>query len=153
MTWMIETSGQTVSQFPCPVSDTTAMTDSIPKGFQFFETPSSVDAIDSLQVWIPSGLLRKRDLLRVLSQGLNFPSYFGWNWDALEECLRDLSWIEQPRRILLIHEGLPFQPDWENRATYLSILKDAIATWGPNQSHELIAIFPAHCRDEILAAV
>lgn len=150
---LIESCDQSLNQFLRPLSDHSAMTDSILAGFQFFEKTSSVDVLNALPVWIPSGLLRKRDLFSVLSQGLNFPGYFGWNWDALEECLRDLSWIEQPRRILLIHEGLPFQPDWENRATYLSILKDAIATWGPNQPHELIAIFPTRCRDEILAAL
>jgi len=121
-----------------------------PPGFQFVENLADVDGSDARVVRIPAGLLRKRDLLAVLSRGLDFPGYFGWNWDALEECLRDLAWIEHPRRILLIHEGLPFQPDWDNRATYLSILKAAVAAWGPNQPHELIAVFPERCRDEVL---
>jgi hypothetical protein len=126
-------------------------TASTPPGFQFVENLASVDASDARAIRIPAGLLRKRDLLTVLARGLDFPGHFGWNWDALEECLRDLAWIEHPRRILLIHEGLPFQPDWNNRATYLSILKEAVAAWGPNQPHELIAVFPEHCRDDVLS--
>jgi hypothetical protein len=36
----------------------------------------------------------KADLLASLSEGFEFPDYFGGNWDALDECLRDLSWLE-----------------------------------------------------------
>lgn len=32
----------------------------------------------------------KDDLLDALAAGFSFPDYFGGNWDALEECLRDL---------------------------------------------------------------
>lgn len=35
----------------------------------------------------------KDELLRQLSQVMKFPDYFGSNWDALEECLNDLSWL------------------------------------------------------------
>ncbi len=121
-----------------------------PAGIRFVEDLTNVDLSDARVVRIPAGLLRKRDLLTILARGLSFPGYFGWNWDALEECLCSLTWIEHPRRIVLIHEGLPFQPDWDNRATYLSILKAAVAASGPNQAHELIAVFPEQCRDEVL---
>jgi RNAse (barnase) inhibitor barstar len=32
----------------------------------------------------------KDELLDAIAEGLGFPDWFGQNWDALEECLRDL---------------------------------------------------------------
>ena len=36
---------------------------------------------------------------------LDIPSYFGSNLDALEEILDDLSWIKEPRTILIIYRS------------------------------------------------
>jgi Barstar (barnase inhibitor) len=33
------------------------------------------------------------ELMDALAVGFSFPDYFGRNWDAVEECLRDLSWL------------------------------------------------------------
>src|SRR5262245_23618135 len=97
---------------------------------------------EAMIVRIPARIPDKHQLLETLARGLEFPSYFGWNWDALDECLRDLSWIQQPRQIVLMHEDIPFQAGSDNRAIYLDILKEAVATWGPNQAHELFVMFP-----------
>lgn len=55
--------------------------------------------IDSSQV---SG---KEDLFRLISEQLRFPSYFGYNWDAMEECLRDMSWSPAKGYILAIRRA------------------------------------------------
>lgn len=74
-----------------------------------------------LVVWIPRSARSKEKLLAVLSQGLRFPNYFGWNWDALEECLQDLSWLPENAQIAIVHEALPFG-EGENRQIYCDIL-------------------------------
>jgi RNAse (barnase) inhibitor barstar len=38
----------------------------------------------------------KRTLLKRLGTQLDFPSTFGGNWDALQDCLGDLQWLQSP---------------------------------------------------------
>jgi len=39
-----------------------------------------------------SDVASKEDFLRAVAEALKFPSYFGMNWDAFEECINDLEW-------------------------------------------------------------
>ncbi|MBS0202461.1 MAG: barstar family protein [Planctomycetes bacterium] len=123
--------------------------DSPPARFHFFDDPASCSTGDSLIVQIPAGIVNKHELLAVLAKGLDFPDYFGWNWDAFDECLRDLSWIDDSRRIVLFHEDVPFEPHSEERSIYLEILREAIAASVAEQSYELIVIFPTASQAEI----
>ncbi|MGW7330668.1 barstar family protein [Streptomyces sp. NPDC054840] len=34
--------------------------------------------------------------------GLRLPDYFGWNWNALLDCLRDLNWLPADHYVLVI---------------------------------------------------
>ncbi|WP_052757761.1 barstar family protein [Streptomyces yangpuensis] len=46
--------------------------------------------------------------------GLRLPDYFGWNWNALHDCLRDLHWLPAEHRVLIVEaadEALPDDPD------------------------------------------
>ena len=47
--------------------------------------------LDLAQVGL-AGVEDKEGLLGRLAQALGFPEWFGGNWDALEDCLCDLSW-------------------------------------------------------------
>ena len=49
-----------------------------------------------------AGVLEKNELLARLGRGLHFPAWFGGNWDALEDCLTDLSWLEGDGHVLLL---------------------------------------------------
>ena len=44
----------------------------------------------------------KTPLLKNMASALGFPDWFGHNWDALEDCLTDLSWRDAPGTVLLI---------------------------------------------------
>jgi RNAse (barnase) inhibitor barstar len=43
----------------------------------------------------------KDELLRAIATALEFPDWFGQNWDALEDCLSDLSWRKAAGHALL----------------------------------------------------
>jgi hypothetical protein len=71
---------------------------------------------------------------------MHFPSYFGRNWDAFEECLNDLSWVPAKGYLLIFDQAERFaraQP--EEFATALDILRDGIKSWQA-QSTPMIVI-------------
>jgi len=46
-------------------------------------------------------------LLKNMAAALEFPDWFGANWDALEDCLGDLSWSKASGHVLLFSEARP----------------------------------------------
>lgn len=44
----------------------------------------------------------KRALFTAFAREFAFPDTFGSNWDALADCLQDLSWRSEPGRIILL---------------------------------------------------
>ena len=74
-------------------------------------------------------------LLTECARALDFPDYFGHNWDALEECLADLEWLPAKGYILLITDAGCVLPDDEGEyETFLEILRDAGEAWGNGQA-------------------
>jgi hypothetical protein len=116
----------------------------VKSNFEFVDDISGFRAPDSLVVRLGGQLRRKRDLLRALAGGLKFPSYFGYNWDALEECLNDLSWLSKYSSVVLAHMCLPLADEGQRR-TYLDILRKAQA----NQRVTLRVIFPRSAQVQV----
>jgi hypothetical protein len=76
-------------------------------------------------VVIPANTSDKAEILAILAEGLRFPGWFGWNWDALYDMLGDLTWLAREREVRIVHEDVPEVLDdvW---STYLSILTAAV---------------------------
>jgi hypothetical protein len=73
-------------------------------------------------------------LLKQIGQALHFPEWYGENWDALADCLTDLSWSDADGFILLLH-GSPAlrtaQPAlWQ---TLVDLLGEVSSFWCENQ--------------------
>ncbi len=51
------------------------------------------------------GCRDKTELLRRMAASLQFPSSFGFNWDALADCLRDLRWLPGWGHALLLEHA------------------------------------------------
>ncbi len=74
-------------------------------------------------------------LLTECARALDFPDYFGHNWDGLEECLTDLEWLPAKGYVLLItNAGCVLPDDEEEYETFLEILRDAGEAWGTGQA-------------------
>lgn len=93
---------------------------------------------------LPMGIARSSALLEALYVELQLPGYFGFNWDALSDCLRDLHWMKQ-RTVVLRHGDLPHLPEAELRI-YLDVLSEAVASWGAEEEHSLAVSFPRDVR-------
>lgn len=39
-----------------------------------------------------------------ISSGMRFPSYFGWTWDAFDECITDLEWLKFSSLFIVIDD-------------------------------------------------
>ena len=66
---------------------------------------------------------------------MEFPDYFGHNWDALEECLTDLEWLPAKGYIVLITDAAHvLSHDESEYETFLEILRDAGEAWGSGQA-------------------
>jgi hypothetical protein len=120
------------------------MADRTKPTFEFVDDVSGLRAPDSLVVRLDGRLRRKRDLLRALASKLKFPRYFGQNWDALEECLRDLSWLGESAGVVLVHKYMPLADEGQRR-TYLDILRQAQA----NQRISLRVVFPRSAQSQM----
>lgn len=72
----------------------------------------------------------KESLLSALAEGLAFPAWFGHNWDALEDCLNDMSWSNAEGYVLVLRhaDGVHGRAEGDF-LTLLRILADVSATW------------------------
>jgi hypothetical protein len=69
----------------------------------------------------------KTALLRRIAAKLGFPDWFGENWDALEDCLTDLSWREGEGHVLVL-EGFQFLPA-DELGVLIDVMSSAAEFW------------------------
>ncbi|MDA0276222.1 MAG: barstar family protein [Proteobacteria bacterium] len=85
-----------------------------------------IDAVKHTGLHLARVTLRKGDgkaeVLRQLARALTFPSWFGGNWDALEDCLADLSWSTAMGDVLLIEGSAAAIED------DIGVLRDVLAS-------------------------
>jgi len=90
---------------------------------------------------VPRRISDKRELFALLANRLEFPSYFGQNWDALDEMLRDLSWLQETE-VIFWHDDIPFENNKSEQQPYFRVLMSAISEPKSDRSLTVRAIFP-----------
>ena len=94
---------------------------------------------ENLVAIVPAGIRSVETLFSILSKALNFP-YFGRNWNALSDCLRDFWWTDI-FQITMIHRDIPALGTDATR-TYLDVLAYCVEDWKPGEDHQLRVVFP-----------
>ena len=85
--------------------------------------------------WVVVDLRRARGknaLLSACARGFMFPAGFGGNWDALADCLQDLSWLAEPGTVALLRGDADFAVAAPGEhAMLLEILGASAEYWQP----------------------
>lgn len=50
----------------------------------------------------------KEDFLGDVCRAMKFPDWFGGNWDALADCLKDLSWVQGRGYVVILEKSKHF---------------------------------------------
>ena len=90
-----------------------------------------------------AGVSGKAALLERIARALEFPQWFGGNWDALEDCLSDLSWLEADGHVLLFEDGAGIPAD--ERGLLEDILGSSAAYWA-ERKRPFFAVFVGGAR-------
>ncbi|MBS0637385.1 MAG: barstar family protein [Verrucomicrobia bacterium] len=98
-------------------------------------------------IFIPEGISSTSELFKIYSRELNFPSYFGNNWNAFDDCLTDLG-TDCSKDVVIIHKDIPFNGSDEERLLYIESLFDAVKFWMDYPEHKFYVYFPENCRAE-----
>ncbi len=91
-----------------------------------------VCAARDLQLFVLDGsaIATKTELLQRCAEVMQFPDYFGANWDALEDCLTDLEWLPASGYVLVYDQpevlAKAAPADW---SMFVEILACAVDAW------------------------
>ncbi len=83
------------------------------------------------------GARGKEELLRRMAAALDFPDWFGGNWDALEDCLGDLSWHRGDGHVLLIAGA---EPGSDDTGVLVDVLASSAQSWA-SRAKPFFAVF------------
>jgi RNAse (barnase) inhibitor barstar len=71
-----------------------------------------------------------KDFTGLVAKALDFPEWFGGNWDALEDCLGDLSWHPAPGYLLLLEHAKHFGAGHKQEfVTAVEVLEGVAQYW------------------------
>lgn len=129
--------------------------------FEFKEPSTHCEPPDSFVLPISKGIQSKKNLFAGFASAGKFPEYFGGNWDAFFDCLRDFEWISE-KKIIILHGDLPLSGNEADCRTYLELLQATTKDWTDSigrsnlanaftgfSSHELLVVFPEAVRRDI----
>jgi RNAse (barnase) inhibitor barstar len=104
--------------------------------------PAVAGSEDRRVVRITAGNARdKLAFLKVAAEALQFPSYFGQNWDAFYDCLTDLA-LRPGERLTIAFDNLSgfARADPDEFAAAVDALRDAVEHWSGKGARLIVLI-------------
>lgn len=78
----------------------------------------------------------KTALFNTFSSKLQFPDYFGNNWDAFNDCFNDLEWLNSKQYVLFFKNfEETLTEDLDELDIFLEIIEEAIKEWTLGVDH------------------
>lgn len=78
----------------------------------------------------------RHEVLAAVAKSLGFPAWFGGNWDALEDCLGDLSWRPASGHVLVFESF----PRGDELGVLIDVLRSSAQFWA-GRSRPFFAVF------------
>jgi hypothetical protein len=75
-------------------------------------------------------------LMKNIGAALQFPDWCGANWDALEDCLSDLSWLPASGYVLVFEDAKP----GDDLGVLVDVLRSATEWWA-GRGKPFLAVF------------
>ena len=81
-----------------------------------------------------TGCIDRQEALARIAKALRFPAWFGGNWDALADCLADMSWWPAAGYLLLLEHAAQWRDaEPEEVDTALEVMEEAAQAWAAQQ--------------------
>jgi RNAse (barnase) inhibitor barstar len=136
------------------------LTEALPTGVYRWPVPGSTrradveDAADAAGwrlYWLAGQAVTDKDeFLTLCADTFAFPDWFGHNWDALHDCLTDLTWEDPASGYLVVYAGWQAlaQEEPDSFATALEIFAEAAGLWQDTDSPMAVLLPVSTAQDE-----
>lgn len=96
----------------------------------------------------------KDEFLDAAAETFEFPDWFGHNWDALADCLTDLTWATAMAGYLVVYAGWQAlaQEEPSSFETVLDIFREAVDLWHDSET-PMAVLLPVAGDEELLPKV
>lgn len=132
-----------------------ALPDDLQPGLYVFSSESQVKQIKQLankrelRLFVIEGktIHSKEDFIDAVRSLISCPylSEFGYNWDSLEDCLKDLEWFTEPGFVILYSEAFILQDTApEDFAVARDILESVERRWRTRQNRPMYVFTDWH---------
>jgi hypothetical protein len=127
------------------------------KSYPFIEKQLSADELDALQRRLEeegfivvhfgeSKIRSKEALMEEFDRLFNFPWYFGKNWDAVDDCLSDLSWM--PGKGYLLAMITYPELGLKDFYLFLDVIRTASSRWNQKGIPFKLLVPPFHVMED-----